>query len=98
MNAISDIKKRNQEVGHHFFDPATMRFFDSKVYDKVFGDYFVTSEQAPAGLRRYSVRKVNWVTGEVVTVGQFQEFESLREAYRAAERYANDDTPTSVEA
>lgn len=90
MPDINEIKKRNKEVGHHFFDETTMRFFDSKVYDKVFGDYFVTSERAYAGLRRYSVRRFDQGTGKIETVGEFQEFESLRDAYRAAERYSTD--------
>lgn len=89
MPEISKIIERNKEVGHHFFDESSMRFFDSKVYDKVFGDYFVTSEQAPAGLRRYSVRRIDWASGNITTVGEFQEYETLRDAYRAAEKCAS---------
>ena len=89
MTTINDIVRRNQDAGHHFFDDASMRFFDSKVYDRVFSNaYFVTSEQAPAGLRRYSVRRMDWASGAVETIGDFQEFDSLRDAYRAAEKYA----------
>lgn len=86
MFSINDIKERNMTVGHHFFDDATMRFFESKVYDKVFGTHFVTSERGPTGLRRYSVRQFNWDTGAVETVGDFQQYDSLSDAYREAER------------
>lgn len=90
MRTIDDIKKRNREGGHHFFDTATMGFFSSRIYPKVFGnDYFVTSEQFPTGLRRYSVRRMDWETGAIETVGQFQGFTSLSEAKREAQELAS---------
>lgn len=89
MAEIDLIKQLNRDSGRHFFDESTMRWFDSKVYGKVFGDYFVTSERSPwAGSRRYSVRRVNRNTGEVSTVGEFQQFFTLQEAYRAAKKYS----------
>jgi hypothetical protein len=88
MRTIEDIKKRNREVGHHFFDSETMSFFASRIYPKVFGDYFVTSEQFPAGPRRYSVRRMDWDTGAIETVGLFQQFTTLAEAMREAKELA----------
>ena len=89
MRTIDDIKKRNREVGHHFFDDETMRFFSSRVYSKVCGDYFVTSEQFPSGLRHYSVRRIDWDTGVIETVGGFQRFTSLADAMREAKQLAS---------
>jgi hypothetical protein len=86
MPSISEMKTKNKEVGHHFFDDSTMNFFDSKVSAKTFGDYFVTSERGPSGLRRYTVRVFNPNTGEIKTHGLFQEFDTLREAQSVAKQ------------
>jgi hypothetical protein len=86
MPSISEMKTKNTEVGHHFFDDATVNFFDSKVSAKTFGDYFVTSECGPSGLRRYTVRVFDPSTGEIKTHGLFQEFDTLREAQSVAKK------------
>ena len=86
MPTIDEIKTRNKEVGQHFFDDRTMEFFNSKVSNKTFGNYFVTSECGPSGLRRYTVRVFDPNTGGVDTYGLFQEFDTLREAQSVARR------------
>jgi len=91
---IHEIKQRNRERGHYFFEPASMRFFRSRVGswtlrgedDRV---YFVTSEQFVGSdrhphARRYTVRAME-ADGVVNTVGEFQAFATLREAKRAAQ-------------
>jgi len=80
------MKTKNKEVGHHFFDEAKMDFFESKISAKTFGDYFVTSECGPSGLRRYTVRIFEPSTGEIKTHGLFQEFDTLREAQSVAKK------------
>lgn len=80
------MKTKNKEVGHHFFDEAKMDFFESKISAKTFGDYFVTSECGPSGLRRYTVRIFDSSTGEIKTHGLFQEFDTLREAQSVAKK------------
>lgn len=40
------IMEANRAVGHHFFEPATMRFFNSTLYPRVYGGrYFITGER-----------------------------------------------------
>ena len=46
---MADIRYANRSKGFHFFDRATMRFFDSRVvsapYHGTGGCFFITSEQ-----------------------------------------------------
>jgi len=73
--SIKDIKRANAKAGRHFFEPATMRFFNSvvgrTVYQGVGGVFFLTSEKGPHGPRRYTVRQFNPQGGDVSTVGEF---------------------------
>lgn len=91
---ITQIKEHNKKAGFYFFEPATMRFFRSKVEskpliekeDKVF---FITSEQfkpsnGPAELRMYTIREYNKATGDVTTVGEFNKYKTKQEAVRQA--------------
>ena len=86
MVTIDEIKRRNKEVGQHFFDDRTMEFFDSRISTKTFGNYFVTSECGPSGMRRYTIRVFDPNSGTVDTFGNFQEFDTLREAQSVALR------------
>jgi hypothetical protein len=70
----------------HFFDPDTMRFFKSRVGDKVYGgSMFITSERGPHSGRAYSVRRVT-KSGAIKTVGPFQGYTSKSQAERAIAR------------
>ena len=92
---INEIKKRNEDIGHHFFDQDTMRWFRSKVYDDTYttpgttDTYFVTSEKDsgrhPAwnGERRYTVR-AEYGDGQIHGVSEFGEYGTLRQARAAA--------------
>ena len=73
---IDDIKMTNHSAGLHFFEPAAMRFFDSRcgrtVYQGPGGVYFVTSEQFHGSNgysdgRKYTVRQFDPKTGKVET-------------------------------
>ena len=82
---ITDIKRANKAAGNHWFEPATMRFFNSKVESQVYegpgGVYFVTSERRERDMpKRYSVRVFDPSTGDIDTVGEFQAFGNLAEA------------------
>jgi hypothetical protein len=66
MPTISDIIQATRANGSHFFDPGAMRFFRSRVSEKVYsgpgGVFFVTSERFEASNgwkapRGYSVRQ-----------------------------------------
>jgi hypothetical protein len=68
---LCNIKYANAQAGLHYFEPATMRFFQSRVSEMIYegagGTYFVTSERAPNGPRRYTVRTFKRDTGACET-------------------------------
>ena len=72
MLTISKIKAANKAAGHHFFDRATMRFFQSRIerglYQGKGGVFFITSEQIHEDGRTYSVRQFDPATGHVTTL------------------------------
>ena len=93
---IQTIRDTNARRGHHFFEPATMRFFRSRAatmgYRGPFGTYFVTSEQFQGidgyrAKRAYTVRRQN-PDGSIDTVGTFQAFASRSGADAMARRCA----------
>lgn len=99
MMTIAKIKRGSLDAGSHFFEPGTMRFFSSRVLDRVhYGAdgvyFFVTSEQfvpssGPAHARRYTVRKWDKSNpSQVETVGEFQQYGSRAAAHRAAAELA----------
>lgn len=82
FKTMSDVKAKNKEIGHFFFDPDTMKFWDSKVESTLYkGTYFITSEKhATEGKpRQFSIRQV-LRTGEIITVGRGREYSSLESA------------------
>ena len=91
FKSVSEIKRANVALGHHFFDADAMAFFRSRVEDggKVYGGrYFITSEQfefrGEKFERRYTLRRAN-DDGSIETVfGQFQEHQTLSAAKDAA--------------
>ncbi len=88
---MTEIKKCNSGKGKHFFDRDTMRFFKSRIESSQpihgpKGIFFVTSEQAPGGKRKYTIRKFNPKTCEVKTHGEFQEFKERWQAMTRAVR------------
>jgi len=94
---ISEIKAANKEKGGHYFDPETMRFFNSKTESSVYsgpgGVFFITSEQfvgsnGIADPRKYSVRRFDPETGDCTTAGKFNEIRFIKDARDAAKRLA----------
>lgn len=89
---MTQIRETNKATGRHFFDRETLRFFDSRVHPQVYGGrYFVTSERfhgsSGSGPRRYTVRFAK-DNGDITTVGEFGQYESLTAARAAAKRLA----------
>jgi len=93
---IGNIKYANKQAGFYWFEPATLRFFASRigrnVYQGAGGIYFVSSEQFTESSgytlgRKYTVRQFNPETGDVDTVGEFNKL-SRSTAVREAQRLA----------
>lgn len=84
--SVTQIKRHNEDIGHHFFSPDTLRFFKSKVYEDLhLGRYFITSERneyATPSVREYTIRRATG-TGEIDTVGEFGQYASLKSARTA---------------
>jgi hypothetical protein len=84
---IGEIRYENQRSGHHWFDPATLRYFGCKVGRKVYGGrYFISSEQDEFGAwqyrRRYTIRMAN-ADGTIETIGEFGQYATSEAARRA---------------
>jgi hypothetical protein len=98
---IQEIMRKNEEVGYHFFEKSTMRFFRSRVLETVYegpgGIYFVTSEQfvpssGPPEPRGYTVRRFNPETGDITKAGEFNKLSQYR-AQKRAQEYAEKGVP-----
>ena len=81
---MAEVRRRAAAAGSHWFEPATLRFFRSRVGRTLFGGrYFVSSEQfSPTSERRYTVREVT-PDGHVRTIGKFMGYGTSRAAQRA---------------
>ena len=84
---ISNARALNKVKGFHWFSPKTMQFFRSQVHGGILKEkYFITSENKGFGDcvgRAFTIREVNWETGNVATVGQFLGYRSMEEAKEA---------------
>jgi len=85
---LLEIKQRHRAKGDRadWFAPSATRFFNSAYprYGYREGDtvYFVTSERFDMSTpRRYSIRVMDWKTGWIDTLCDFQRFDTRREAY-----------------
>lgn len=90
---------RNEAAGFHFFERATMQFFHSRVGENFYTcearrrTYFVSSEQnrgfgGQEFARKFTVRAIEWDSGDVRTVGDFQTHRTQAVALRHARNYA----------
>jgi hypothetical protein len=84
--SIAEMREANKASGQHWFDKATLRFFDGIVPEDqpiVHGRFFVSSEQFDGrSPRLHTLRHFNAKAG-VDTVGSFQQFTSFDEAREA---------------
>jgi len=77
---MTDVITANSQVGGHWFEKSTMRFFNTRIESRLIaGHRFITSEKGPDEVRRYTVREA-LPDGSIDTVGEFQQYETLREA------------------
>lgn len=88
--SIADIKDANRRAGYHWFSAEAMRSFACKVYEPVFhGRFFISSEQdkyRAGNPREYSIRYCD-NSGQIQTVGDFQQYSSKDKAERALRRF-----------
>jgi len=75
----------------HWFEPAATRFFNSRypeiAYKKDNLAYFITSEQFDRDHPRlYTIRVMDWSTGKVDTVGDFQRYDTRAQAWTALKK------------
>jgi hypothetical protein len=93
---IHVIKARAKRCGSKWFDPRTMRFFNTRLAKKAYPSksgkcfYFVTSEAFDyKSKRKYSVRRM--CSCNVDTVGEFQQYGSQKTATAKAKALAAKD-------
>lgn len=93
---MADVKRSNKEAGYHFFDRATMRFFDSRVESGLYrgkgGVYFITSEQFHGSVctlpRKYTVRKFNTASADISTASEYNTLRCIEDARAVARQLA----------
>ena len=72
---LAEVRRQNKEIGHHFFDDHTMRFFNSEILDQKLycNRYFITRERPDDSFPwQYSVRCAH-DDGRVTTVSSGHE-------------------------
>jgi len=96
-DSIEQVKDCARTCGSHYFEPATMRFFASRVgqafHDGRGGAYFVTSEQFKDHMgrrdpRRWSISYYNPNRCNMTRIGKFQQYSSGAVATRVAKKIA----------
>jgi len=92
---VNDIQREMRAAGSHWWDPDALRFFKSRVESPVYqgpgGVYFVSSEEGPDEVRRYTVRRYNPAERDLHSedaAGGFQAFGSSEDAMAAAQKLA----------
>lgn len=84
---IDDVIAANRRIGHHWFEPSTMRFFESTIETGILkGCYFVSSETGPDRKTGYTLRVVR-ENGSVGTVGTFRAHKSVDDAKEALRQH-----------
>lgn len=95
--AMYDVERANDRAGLYWFEAGTMRFFRSRVGAYAYATkdgryaYFVSSEQFSwDSPRLYTVRVQDRATGQIDTVGEFQQYASRSGADKRAQKLVQD--------
>jgi hypothetical protein len=88
LHTLDQIKRAAYGAGSHWFDRSAMRYFNSRIGERVHpvpgGALFVSSEQFDWNSPRlYSVRSCTF-EGSIDTVGEFQQYATNSAAHAAA--------------
>lgn len=86
---IKEAIKLNKKSGSYFFNPETMRFWDSKIETDLIEDkYFITSEKTANGKdRKFTIREFNGDYSIINDIGEFLEHSTLSDAEAALTNY-----------
>jgi hypothetical protein len=87
FHSMDDLRNRFDRSGNHFFDKTTLKFFNSKISDDLYGGrVFVTGEKRDDEPRYWTVRIAEVLEGgnySVVALG-FQAHGNSAQAHRVA--------------
>ncbi len=102
INSKREAILRNRAAGFYFFERDTMRFFNSRISESFYTcearrtSYFVSSERntrftfsGRVYQRKYTVRAIDWDSGDVRTIGEFNACDSMGVAQRKARAYSD---------
>ncbi len=85
MHEVEELYRRH--VGGHWFDIATMKFFETKLPGYAYvaddGHYFTTSERNPSGKTAFTIRRQNKADFKINTVGDFHAYDTATQALGA---------------
>ena len=86
-HTIDQIKRANYDAGYHFFERASMRFFNSRILPTVYaGCVFVTSERFYLHTPRLYTIRLCAGDGEIREASKFPAFATARQARDAIQR------------
>lgn len=85
MTTINILRVQQAHRGH-WFSPGAKRFFDSRIPQTAILEdgkaYFVSSERFDySSPRLYTIRVCDMNTGEIDTIGEFQQYATSQQAY-----------------
>ena len=91
-NSIEEIREANQAIGNHWFDADTMAFFNSVIESSIINRcMFISSERMNyMDAKMYTIR-IALPSGQVQTLSDFQQFNSLDYAIDYASNLSIDD-------
>ena len=87
FTGVNAIERANRDAGFYWFEPASMRFFWTKILRYFGSGVFVTHETDPMGRGAWSIRVAS-PDGNVTTFGEFNAIPNSRTATTMAKRLA----------
>lgn len=86
---ISEMKELNKQKGGHWFDKGSMNFFNTQIETQPNKEnIFITSDRMNYDdPKKYSLRWFNSETHDVVTLGDFNSYQSLDSAREARKEF-----------
>lgn len=85
--SLQEFQELNETKGFFWFKPDTMGFFKSRIetWDPDTG-YFITRETNPSKITAYTIRRADFETGNVSTIGEFHAHKTLLKAKQALQK------------